>query len=64
MTDVPQPLRATPKEIEAGARALAQLDGADYFKTRNVDGMGDYRESARAVLEGALPLIAERLRRP
>lgn len=42
---------------------MAQLDGADYFETRNVDGMDDYRESARAVLEGALPLIAERLRR-
>jgi hypothetical protein len=53
---------ATPEEIDAAARAMAQLDNADYFDTGNVDGMADYRESAEAALTAALPLIEARIR--
>lgn len=53
---------ATPQEVEAGARALAQFDGANYFEEQNKNGMSDYEDSARTVLEAALPLVARRLR--
>jgi hypothetical protein len=51
----------TSEEIEAAARAMAQLDNADYFETGNINGMDDYRESAEVSLAAALPLIEARI---
>jgi len=62
-TQAPTPSQPTEDEIAAGARALATLDGADYFDTGNANGIADYTESARAVLNAALPLVETRIRR-
>ena len=65
--DEPQPANRgapTKAEVEAGARALAALEGATYFATGNVDGIEDYLERAQAVLSAALPLVVARLQGP